>query len=184
MAVWPDIAVIGPAGSGKTSLSQFLIEHYGYTKLSFAEPLKRIAAQLWENPGREEHQQLGMKVREIHEDTWANMLEHKLEGIEKARHRSSLFTYAPIVIDDARFWNEAEMLRGWRFKFVRLDVSREEQIARLTSNGRFQNAEQLDHPSEHGLDEWPVDALLNTTDMDLFDEYAELVKLVGRWQLR
>lgn len=40
--MYPNICFAGKMGSGKTTLSNYLIKKYGYTRLSFAESLKNI----------------------------------------------------------------------------------------------------------------------------------------------
>lgn len=39
----PDIALMGPARSGKDSVADYLVATYGYTKLGFADPVKDVA---------------------------------------------------------------------------------------------------------------------------------------------
>ena len=38
----PDIALCGYAGAGKTYIAQYLVENLGYTRLSFADPLRQL----------------------------------------------------------------------------------------------------------------------------------------------
>jgi len=39
------LGLTGKAGSGKDTVADYLVEHYGYEKLAFAAPLKRVAYQ-------------------------------------------------------------------------------------------------------------------------------------------
>lgn len=59
----------GPIGSGKSFCSKYLIDNYGYKKLSFADPMKKICSKL-------------TKTR----------IEHFYSLIEKEEERSILFT--------------------------------------------------------------------------------------------
>ena len=43
------IALLGPAGAGKSTVANFLVEKYGAKRYSFAAPLKEIAAAV--HPG-------------------------------------------------------------------------------------------------------------------------------------
>lgn len=180
----PSIAFVGPAGSGKSTAAGLLADHYKYNRLSFAMPLKKVAGELWSQPGREEYQQLGEKVREIHEDTWCDLLEAQLRrqleiGMQSSPHGTVRFT-----VDDCRFPNEHEMLKGNGFKFIRLTCLRSVQTVRLTANGKWQDGEQLDHISEHALDGVPTDAYIDTSDLDDFGLWAEVIVLLGKWQIR
>ncbi len=42
------IGVLGPAGSGKTTLANYLVEKYGARRYSFAHPLKKIVRQAFD----------------------------------------------------------------------------------------------------------------------------------------
>lgn len=41
------IGVLGPAGSGKDTVSDFLVSKYGFTKIALADPLKRICREVY-----------------------------------------------------------------------------------------------------------------------------------------
>lgn len=41
------IGVLGPAGSGKDTVSDFLVKKYGFTKVALADPLKRICRDVY-----------------------------------------------------------------------------------------------------------------------------------------
>jgi hypothetical protein len=44
---WPvAVAFIGPAGCGKSTCADLLVEHYGYTRLKFAHPIKKMLTVL------------------------------------------------------------------------------------------------------------------------------------------
>lgn len=173
----PNVAFIGRAGSGKSTAAQHLADTYGHTVKSFAAPLKAIARGLWGEPGREELQKLGVAVREIHEDTWVDCLARSIRG--QAGRDALNDIWSAFTVDDCRFPNEAAMLRAERFVLVRLTVPRDQQILRLTANGKWQNEEQLDHESETALDDCPVDYTYENTG-DVMELYEFLAKVVAR----
>ena len=41
------IGIAGKAGAGKDTVANILVEKFGYAKVSFADPLKRVALDLW-----------------------------------------------------------------------------------------------------------------------------------------
>lgn len=42
------IVLNGPAGSGKDTVGDMLVEHHGYVKIAFADEVKRICMRLWD----------------------------------------------------------------------------------------------------------------------------------------
>ena len=118
----PDIALIGNKRTGKDTIADYLVEKHGYTKLSFAEPLRKLAAEVnpclpgggrfnaktnligyeWakdEVPGyREFLEDLGLGARKVLGDyVWVDALDRRLYE-----------TAGPVVITDVRFDNEGE----------------------------------------------------------------------------
>jgi hypothetical protein len=112
------IAFAGRAGVGKSTAAAAL-EARGFVRVSFAAPLKRIAEELWELSdeqlfGDEKEildprwgctprhllQQLGGRVRGIHEETWINAW--------RAHAAALLDRGVYVVTDDLRYPNELE----------------------------------------------------------------------------
>lgn len=72
----PDIALCGYAGAGKTSAAQYLVEHHGYTRHSFAGPLRQLFRAIFgrdvdKTTDRERMQKLGTDV--ARNEAWANV---------------------------------------------------------------------------------------------------------------
>ncbi len=117
------IAFVGPAGCGKDTAAEYLINHHNYTRLSFADPLRDFVFAVddsiagvvnekgWEAAKREHPfvratlKRIGNAARNhISPNVWLNALE------------SQMSPEADYVITDTRFWNEADMIRnmdGW-----------------------------------------------------------------------
>lgn len=106
------IAFCGKAGSGKTALSSYLAETYGFKKMSFADAVKEIAYKYFgmRKKDRRLLQQIGQKMRAIDKNVWVNILVNKLEY---GQHLN-------IVIDDVRFLNEAKALKDKDFIIIKL----------------------------------------------------------------
>lgn len=156
---WPNLGLMGKAGSGKTTVAELLSEFVGYKRLSLAGPLKDIAAQLWGDEARTDRgklQKLGVAVREIDEDSWVNLL------VRSASEQS-----APVVVDDVRFPNEYWGLKAAGFYIVEVRADRHTRIERLQANGKWQSEEQLEHISETALDDgqkFPADFVIGNFD--------------------
>ena len=146
------IAICGRMCAGKTTLASNLEWDHGFKRLSFAEPIKRYAGEIFGMTGKDRAliQDFGQKMREIDNQVWIKLMERKLDSHPDQR----------VVIDDVRFWDEFLMLRDRKFLLVRLDVGKEEQLSRLRklygekAEGHIQ---RLQHESEGYVDEFPVD---------------------------
>lgn len=164
---YQNIAFIGKARSGKDTAGARLVQHYAFTRLAFADPLKRMALQVdplipmkhldsharlsacvaaagWEDAKdrwpeiRRVLQYMGQTVRELDPDFWVRMLMDKAKAAEGWN--------MPVVVTDCRYRNEAETLRAAGFRLVR--------IKRHTGRTVSMTAQ---HPSETELDGYPCD---------------------------
>lgn len=125
------IAFTGPAGCGKTTAAKYFVDRYGYTRMRFADPLKRMLSALGltaeQIDGVEKElpcdllcgqtprwamQSLGTEWgREcIDADLW---IEHWRYAF-KQQHQS-------VVVDDCRFPNEVVAIRVAGGFVVRID---------------------------------------------------------------
>lgn len=126
------IAIAGPKGSGKSTLADKLAESYTASgfyvqRASFAHPLKKLAVRLgWDGAkdkrGRKILQYLGTEVcRTISDTYWVDKME---TFIHKTKMKSAdLNRNTVVIIDDARFINEAERIRSLGGKIVQLTPS-------------------------------------------------------------
>lgn len=168
----PNIAFIGKAGAGKTTAAQFLVDNFGYTRLSFATPLREVAVKLWGERARNDRhllQSLGVAVREIEADTWVNLAVDAMHEPETARW----------VVDDCRFENEVWRLAEAGFVFARVTASRNARIARLQASGKLTDEAQLDHPSETQLDSLKTSYLLGN-DSGVMPLSTQIIEMLDR----
>lgn len=133
-----NIALIGKARSGKDTVASQLVEHYGYTRVAFADPLKDAALATdpivvnamgepdslsrivgdygWERAkdlypeSRRILQHMGAAIRAIDPSFWLNAALAKAEAIP-----------GPVVITDCRYGNERAALETLGFATVRVN---------------------------------------------------------------
>jgi hypothetical protein len=160
---YQNTAFIGKARSGKDTAAERLVSEYRFTRLAFADPLKRMALDInpfiptgwgilvrleslivdvgWDYAKdtypevRATLQRIGQSVRELDEDFWLNMALDKAKAAEAWN--------MPVVVTDCRYLNEAEALRAAGFRLVR--IKRPDLMSTDT------------HASETELDNFPVD---------------------------
>lgn len=152
------VGITGKARSGKDTLAEYLVEHHGFLKLSFAEPIRRFVSditghsveELTDGPLKEEHlgwldttprrlmQTVGTEWgREmVDPDLWLKVAHRRIREARQAG-------VPGIVIADVRFDNEAEFVRRWGG-----------EVVRLTRPG---SAEVAAHASEAGVRDDLVD---------------------------
>jgi len=160
------MAFSGKMQVGKTTSADYLVQKYGFIKLSFAGKLKEIAKDLWpeqfecgQKP-RKLLQDLGMKMREIDQDVWVNYVLRIVRSLPKESN---------IVIDDLRFMNEYKALKNEGFFVVR--ILREVPPSPLD-----------DPPSEKEVEQMPYDLLLlNTGTLDrLYEKLDKIMEMVSK----
>lgn len=130
------LSVSGLIGSGKDTVADRLVTVHGYTRVSFAKPLKDIAATLfgWDRTMLEGGTAEARNQREVVDEWWSDKLDLEVtprymlqllgtEVMRKTLHDdiwvlaaerwlSNQDENARIVITDARFFNELSMIKG------------------------------------------------------------------------
>lgn len=153
------IAICGRICAGKTTLASYLEEHFGFKRLSFAEPIKRYAAEIFNmtTKNRALIQDLGQKLREIDDQVWVKHMEREIDR----------YSDYDLVIDDLRFPCEFHMLCRQNFTCIRLIVDPEVQLSRIKAlygDEAEGHILRLQHESENYCDVLPVRA--EYKDMD------------------
>lgn len=168
------IAVIGRAGSGKTTAAEYLADIHGYIRVSFAGTLKEVATHIWgpdARTDRDKLQKLGMAVREIDPNAWVNA------ALRAVRLHDEAGSDEKFVIDDCRFPNEYWALKELGFVFLQVQAPEITRIERLQRNGKLTDVEQLNHVSETALDDrkqYPVDRVITNNDLSILS-YGVLI---------
>lgn len=129
------IGLVGYKGSGKDVMADFLVQNFGFIKISIAEPIKNACRELfqlsddhfhdrmlkekkipfWNLSPREIMQKVGTDLFRHHFDDqfWVKILDQRIESLKnKVSH---------IVISDIRFQNEADAVHKHGGIIVRID---------------------------------------------------------------
>jgi adenylate kinase family enzyme len=184
------VAISGKQGSGKSTLSQELVENYGFERISFATKLKEIAMDLfglsWDQVYGDKKervllQELGAKMREIDSEVW---IKYVIRQVEQNR-------YTNYVIDDVRYKNEFEALKEAGFVMLRVECVEKVRKGRIGENYKNDT-----HMSETDLDfiEFPLphnqevyyswDAFINNSSIPLKTFKQTAGKLVESYKSR
>lgn len=169
-----NLALRGPALSGKTTLANYLGKHCGFVVVRYNDILKQKAAQALTRVGRK------TTLNDIRHDkeTYRSFLQelgsllHFDEGafIDEALTKYE-GTETSIVFDNVRFLAQWERLKEWRFTLVSLQLPSFAQEERAVSLGASLShfGAAMRHPAELGFPPQPgeikVDATLPTKDI-------------------
>src|SRR5688572_19206060 len=119
---FPNIAFCGYMGSGKTTYAKRLVEQYGYTRMSFADPLKAqyeqlVGRELDKGRDRPHIQALGNLGRSAQSGIW----------VDRMLQRIHYHQGGPIVVDDVRYPDEAMALGKFAgFLLVHVELSEDD----------------------------------------------------------
>lgn len=143
------IAFTGLAQAGKTTAANFLAE-VGWSKVSFASPLKRMMAVLTDETDKEARplELCGKSLRECYQSLgteWGRHLVGKDIWLRAAKRQMTSVTKngGRVVCDDVRFDNEAELVH---------------KLGGVVIEVRRSGLDQMGHESEFGISPIGLDA--------------------------
>lgn len=141
------LALSGPRACGKSTIAKHLVNHHGYTRIAFSDALRQIASCVGEAyiNDRTYLARLGATLREMWPSFLLEVTQHRIERIE-----------GPVVLEDLRFPAEVEFAATMGATTIRFDISKNEQLRRLTAREGKRGAEAhklLDCMDEHLLDD-------------------------------
>jgi hypothetical protein len=200
-----NIAFIGKMSSGKTTASQYLVDNYGYKKLSLAEPIYWIVNDLKNKTPRELYSLYiapyltsGFTDKEL--DKFIAGIDYVNKNIprEQPKPRKQLQFIGTEVgrgirdtlwvdillnrvtgdnntVDDVRFSNELQYLKNAGFILIKLEITKEEQKIRLSKLYKNFDPEILNHGSEIEIDALLGDYSMKS-DADVFKNIDHILK--------
>lgn len=134
------IGILGVAGSGKTIVAKHLAEQYGYQRSRFAEPLKKMLKHglgLTDEEVDGEHKMTPMErfggvtpryMMQTLGTEWGRRCVYRNIWIDAWKAHAEL-EEGPLVVDDVRFPNEADVIRSmggviWRIYRPGVEIMR------------------------------------------------------------
>jgi dephospho-CoA kinase len=152
------IGLCGIMASGKTTLAEQLIQNYSdFTRVSLANAVKEFANFIFDIPegykDRVAYQKMGDGARNyLFQDVWIETLLQQVaeqEGFNKH-----------FVVDDIRYENEVDKLKGKGWYIVKLDIDEDLQLERLKAtypDNWEVHAEARSHASESQVNNIPLE---------------------------
>ena len=151
------LGLSGSRGSGKTTLSEYLVESYGYSKISFSEPVRDIVEIIDSSKknDREILAKIGIKLRSLKPRLLIEIVREKISKGEGF-----------IVVEDVRFPEEVVFLKSIGATLIRLNISKETQLKRLMDrdggkdneiHGLTKLMDEMDEKRLDDFDEWDLE---------------------------
>jgi len=141
------LALSGPRACGKSTIAKHLVNHHGYTRIAFSDALRQLAScadQAYIND-RTYLARLGATLREMWPMFLLEVAQQRIERVE-----------GPVVLEDLRFPAEVEFAATMGATTIRFEISKDEQLRRLTARDGKQGAEAhelLNCMDEHLLED-------------------------------
>lgn len=157
---------------GKTTVADYLVEHYGFQKYALADPIKQIATRSfgWDGAkdgrGRRLLQEIGTVGRNYDPELWLDRFAVRISAVDGAR----------LVVDDLRLALEVEYLERLGFACIQI-VRAPELITTLPPELARQ-----EHETEVELERLSFDYRLenNGTLEELFAQIDALMTDLGQ----
>lgn len=143
-----NIALVGKAGSGKSTISNYLVKKYNFEQEKLANPIYKIAQEYFNMTKKDRKllQFIGNGFRALNKDIWINHLIKRINE-KKEIFRSVMFDLR-FVIDDCRFENEFNILKENGFIIIGLKCPDEIRMKRLEKRDGTTQCETLNDISE------------------------------------
>lgn len=159
----------GRSLAGKDTIADYLVEGYGFKKVSFAEPIYEIARKYFgmKEKDRKLLQDIGEKFREIDPDIWIKLLIKRLNKHER------------YVISDVRQANEYIKCKKQGFIPIRVQSNLDLRIERCKKRDGVENPDisLWENKGETGADSFDYYEIDNNSTLEnLYKQVDEFCK--------
>jgi cytidylate kinase len=174
------IIINGRACAGKDEIADYLVNKYGFTKISFASPIYDIAYRYFNMKGKDRVllQAIGQQFREIDPDVWVRYAFRKAQVLDK------------VVVVDCRQGNEYKHAIAHGFYPIKVVADYDTRVQRsIKRDGGYPDTSLWENGSETGADNFPyteihndgtLDDLHKQIDVILTDEFFDEIR-DGDW---
>jgi hypothetical protein len=170
------IGMIGKAGSGKDTVADYIVEKYGYSKIAFADPLKKAVQIMFDV---DDDHMFDRDLREKELDEWRPWSVRKLlqfVGTDLMREQvdkdiwmknavSRIKKMNRVVISDARFPNEVDGVRERLAGYSKVFFIRVSRPGHEDAKGGIQGHESESHVDSLNAD---IEIINDGTVEDLY----------------
>jgi dephospho-CoA kinase len=172
------LAILGPQGSGKSTIASLFVEHRGYQRHGIADAIKHIAAMAYNDlgksemitvsrnfgdstlTGRELLQEIGAAMRGVDTHFWLRVW--RKDYLELKRIGFG------VVVDDVRLDAEVQYLRAIDPGIFIVRLTASEDVRRERVGGNLYGAADI---TERGWTDSRADLTVDTTSLSPEDAY-------------
>lgn len=163
------LIINGRSLTGKDVIANYLVENYGFKKITFATPIYDIARKYFGMKIKDRWllQQIGQKFREIKSSIW---IDYALKIATK---------YDKCVISDCRQSNEYETCVNNGFVPIRVNADFNLRVQRaIKRDGSYPDTTLWENESEIGADNYPyIEIDNNGTFEELYTQIEKVLKM-------
>ena len=172
------LAILGPQGSGKSTVASLFVEHRGYQRHGIADAIKNIASMAYSDLGKEEIitvdrsfgrttltgrellQDLGAAVRGVDTHFWLRVWRRDFFEIQRLGYG--------VVVDDVRLDAEVQYLRQVDPQIFIVRLTASEEIRRQRLGGVLLGGADI---TERGWTDSSTDLTVDTSTLSPEDAY-------------
>jgi len=150
------IAIYGPSGAGKTTISNYLVNQYGYIHCSPGQLCRQVTELLFQSQSKQLLNRVNDALKTIDELIWTKAV---LASAPPAK---------PIVYDGLRVVSEFVLFKGRGFRLWKVECSLGERVRRLALRQQtfIVGVDDL-HPEEFSLDHLKFDSVIMNENQQL-----------------
>ncbi|MGM1044808.1 MAG: AAA family ATPase [Bacillota bacterium] len=168
-----NILINGRACSGKDEVARYLVEEYGYTQVTFAEPIYHICRKYFrmKKKNRKLLQFVGQLLRFFNKDIWVKQALKKVSKLNiEGKH---------IVISDCRQMNE--YIEAIKFGFIPIRVTADLKVRinrAIHRDGQYPDHTLWEGKAETGADNFTYLEVNNNDDLkNLYNQIDRIIKM-------